>query len=395
MDRHEFDKMLDTPSIKFILDQTMFAQLFYSLEHVELRSDDPRFAARGLKPTAYCDGKELGVNPEFFQSLPIPQQITVLGHETLHAALEHPWRFNPTLHDINLANIAMDFEVNAILVENKFAPLHESCWLYDAKYHGWPWEKIYEDLKQQCEKNGKEGGDGPGGMKLGMADVAGCPGDKAEIEEVRSRLQSKVVNAARMAEKMQGSIPEAFKRLIEKILCPPIPWHEVMRRFFRSINYNDYKWDRPDRVGFFKTRTIQPRLYSEQLDSLVICIDTSGSIGQKELNEFAYHTNGVIQETNPQKVYLIYINANVCGDVEEYDRSQFPITFEARGGGGTDFRPAFDWCKEHGVTPDVLLYFTDMYGTFPNDDPGFPTLWITATPNHKVPFGEVINFNDK
>jgi predicted metal-dependent peptidase len=400
----EFQAMLDKPSVKFILDHTMFAQLFYSFDHVLIPDDDPMFAARGQHATAYCDGKEMGVNPTFFQALTVPQQISLLAHETLHGALEHPWRLGN--RDVMLANVAMDFEVNALLVENKFAELPN--WLYDAKYAGWPFEKIYDDLLKNAtvvRLPGGAGASGQGGkmMKdkdgnpviiLPMPDVGECPGSTDEKEEAKSRMQSKVVNAARMAEKMQGNIPAAFKRLIDKILCPKLPWHELMRRYFKSITFNDYDWRRPDRHGYAKTGLIQPRLYSEQLDCLATFIDTSGSIGQEELSEFAFHFNGCRAESNPRKTYLGYIDAEICGKVEEYDQSQ-DIAFEARGGGGTDFRPAFEWLEKQGIVPDVMIYFTDMYGIFPKKAPDYPVLWVTKTEGFEPPFGEVINFDDK
>lgn len=390
MTPQEFQKMLDAPSIKFILNHTMFAQLFYSMDTEEIPDDHPLFQAYGFTPTAYCDGKKLGVNEKFFKSLTIEQQISLLAHETLHAALEHSWRLG--IRDPQLGNIAMDYEVNALLKENGFADLPGM--LYDKKYDGWPFEKIYDDLLQQVNKSKKSGGSGNGKGNLPMRDVHPCPGTKDEQVEARNRMQSKVVSAARMAEKMQGNIPGAFKRLVENILCPKLPWHEIMRRFMKSLNFNDYDWTRPDRHGFFKTGLVQPRLFSETMDTIVVVIDTSGSIGEKELAEFGFHFNGIRQDANPRKTYLIYCDAAVQGKVEEYDAGQ-DVPLEARGGGGTDFRPPFEYVAKNGIVPDVLVYFTDTYGTFPEEDPGYPVLWVSATEGVKVPFGELVNFKDK
>jgi predicted metal-dependent peptidase len=43
----------------------------------------------------------------------------------------------------------------------------------------------------------------------------------------------------------------------------------------------------------------------------------------------------------------------------------------------------------------VLVYFTDLYGTFPDEAPPFPTVWITEdkSMSKKVPFGEVVVCN--
>jgi len=137
MDNKEFQKLLDKPSTKFILDHTMFAQLFFSLEHVCDES----------MPTAWCDGKRLGFNPDFFQSLTLDQQITVCAHELLHAALEHPWRRGA--RDPLIWNYACDHEVNLELKANRFVSLEGvGCvmWLCDTQFTGWNAEKIYEHL---------------------------------------------------------------------------------------------------------------------------------------------------------------------------------------------------------------------------------------------------------
>ena len=62
------------------------------------------------------------------------------------------------------------------------------------------------------------------------------------------------------------------------------------------------------------------------------------------------------------------------------------------GGGGTSFIPPFEWLEERGIRPDCLVYFTDMGGSFPQDDPGFPVIWCDTTGdyNDRVKFGEIV-----
>ena len=407
MSNAEFQKMLDKPSVKFILDHTMFAQLFYSMEHIEIEDDHPLFQAYGQPPTAFSDGKILGVNRKFFEGLTFGQQISLLAHETLHPALEHQWRIGT--RDQQLANIAMDFEVNQILKENNFAALPGRFWIQDDKYEGWPFEKIYDDLLQNATVVQLAPGQGPPGngnaiqkvggktfIYLSMPDVQECPGNDSEKQEARNRMQSKVVNAATMAEKMQGNVPAQIRRLIEKIKCPPIPWHEKLERFMQNMSWDDFEWAKPDRQGFWKTGFVTPTLYSERMGCVAIFIDTSGSISARELAEFGYHTNGVRAQTLPEQTILIYCDAAVQEPVEFYPDGM-PLTLEGRGGGGTDFRPPFEWLKKNNITPDVAIYFTDMCGSFPDKDPGYPVIWVTKSnfDDEKVPFGEILNFEDK
>jgi len=62
------------------------------------------------------------------------------------------------------------------------------------------------------------------------------------------------------------------------------------------------------------------------------------------------------------------------------------------GRGGTDFRPVFEWVAQQAhsesILPDVLIYLTDGYGTFPERESQYPTLWIlTEHGIPSVPFG--------
>jgi predicted metal-dependent peptidase len=59
------------------------------------------------------------------------------------------------------------------------------------------------------------------------------------------------------------------------------------------------------------------------------------------------------------------------------------------GGGGTSFVPVFKKVEELGITPALLIYFTDGYGTFPDEPPPYPVIWV-MTEDVTPPFGEVV-----
>ncbi len=61
----------------------------------------------------------------------------------------------------------------------------------------------------------------------------------------------------------------------------------------------------------------------------------------------------------------------------------------ARGGGGTAFKPVFDWVEEKGIRPVCLVYLTDLYGPVSFDAPEYPTLWC-CTNAKQGPFGETV-----
>ncbi len=76
-------------------------------------------------------------------------------------------------------------------------------------------------------------------------------------------------------------------------------------------------------------------------------MDTSGSIGTQELEQFAGEINAIINEAQPESIGVIYCDAAVPA-VDEFGPSE-AIKLSPKGGGGTDFVPPFRWVEENGV----------------------------------------------
>ena len=58
-----------------------------------------------------------------------------------------------------------------------------------------------------------------------------------------------------------------------------------------------------------------------------------------------------------------------------------------KGGGGTSFRPVFEWVEKQGLRPEALVYFTDAEGEFPERAPHYPVIWLVKG-REPVPWGE-------
>ena len=64
-----------------------------------------------------------------------------------------------------------------------------------------------------------------------------------------------------------------------------------------------------------------------------------------------------------------------------------PLAFSPVGGGGTDFRPVFDWIGRHAPQTRLLLYFTDLRGRFPDTAALYDTVWVCPAAAGTPPFG--------
>lgn len=135
---------------------------------------------------------------------------------------------------------------------------------------------------------------------------------------------------------------------------------------------------------------VEPLEYREQnkISELVIVVDTSGSCQADGVQEFLKDTFAVLKDqglfTRHYRVHLLQCDTVVHSDLLIANAEQAGAAqreFKMYGGGGTDFRAAFEYIKEkqgEGQFTGIqgLLYFTDGYGTFPEQKPNYNTAFL-------------------
>jgi len=85
-----------------------------------------------------------------------------------------------------------------------------------------------------------------------------------------------------------------------------------------------------------------------------------------------------------------HVAENAPWEYEPWDTMELPTDME--GGGGTDFRPVFDWVEHENRSPNMLVYFTDGAGEFPKLPPNYPVIWLVKGKG-VVPWGERVQLN--
>ena len=139
-----------------------------------------------------------------------------------------------------------------------------------------------------------------------------------------------------------------------------------------------------------KMPLIEPLEYKEvkRIREFVIAIDTSGSVAGEQVQSFLQKTYNILKSTESFfsriNVHIIQCDATIQEDAkitsqEEFDEYLKNMTI--RGLGGTDFRPVFsyvDWLREKKEFQNLkgLIYFTDGFGTFPEQMPEYKTAFV-------------------
>lgn len=400
--------------IRLLLGQPFFGSLCLRL----------RLAA-GDVPTMATDGKRILYNPGFVEALKAEELEATLAHEVLHCALGHHCRRGE--RDPELWNRAADLAINPMLVAQGFT-LPAGA-LLDRAMADLSAEEIYARLlsdnaqpssQSEGEKgetktsasagengsspSGTAGPDGrpqtlpssgtessapprPGGfgevMDAGCAD--GPPAGEAEKTRQMQEWNIAAEQAMRSAAG-QGRHPAGIKRALRESRQSKRNWRALLRDFITCRAPCDYRWSPPNR-RYLAAGLYLPSVERTGVGTVVVAIDTSGSIGRPELEQFAGELTAIAEEAEPEILHVLYCDSAVQS-VQQFAAGE-TIQLEAKGGGGTDFRPAFAWVNEHGVEPCCLVYLTDLCcGSYP-EIPDYPVLWVTAS-RRTAPFGETV-----
>lgn len=335
-------------------------------------------------------------NPEFVKKLTHEEIKAVLIHESMHVLLHHIARAGHYGYSMKGFNIAADMAINcsiqnlpegALYPKNFGLPNHEAA------------EWYYRKLKDEAEKQGKS-----------VNEVASEHGDLVDDHSMWGECEDDIVKEkirgiARKAIKEQekdgwGSIPGD---VIARVLAANkhvVNWKKELRYFINKLVLHGQRTTRSrlnrreqtlmaNRVSELQDIYLNPGKRKHYTSRLLVAIDTSGSVSDKELSEFVDEMNGLISH-----VQCDYI----CFDTQLYGKP-VPFTKKAKevdikGRGGTSFHPVCEYIDE--AKYDGLIIMTDGYAPFP-PKPKARVLWCLTQSGASVhpPYGKRVVIETK
>ena len=418
----DVEKKLATARTRLILDKPFLGALVLRLPMV---AGDPKWCE-----STFSDGKTFYYNHDYINALDQEQTQFALSHEALHCALSH---FHRRGHRVKLRwDLACDYAVNPLLINDGLKPTPDAMHL--RKYEGMTAEEIYPCLEdndnsgernlekekksedannkdQQSKKDSSDGGqknenrrdsqnDAPseaqGGQDkvqddVGKGGLASQPVAMSAQQEDELSLQweQRLAGAAQQA-LQSGKLEGDMARMVDHLLQPKLPWRMLLARYMSATAREDYSYSRPSsRRG---DPAVYPSMRSNETN-IVVAVDTSGSINQEEIAEFISEVDAIKSQVRASVTLLTCdskLNYGCPWRFEAWD--QFTFDVEICGGGGTNFKPVFEWVDEQDTAPDLLLYFTDAEGVFPDAEPYYPVTWLVKGKT-KVPFGVRVQLN--
>jgi predicted metal-dependent peptidase len=357
-------------------------------------------------------------NPEYCKTLNPKQLRAVVMHENIHVMRKDIYRHTDLFkEDRQLANAACDYTGNDIIKQISEADPQlveiASGWLWDIKFRDWTSREVYHFLKTGQNNQGKSEGKpkrdkdpdgneqvtiGSNTYKIGGGQDEHDIGQAIEAtpEQVRE-ITEKINNAIHQGGLLAGRMGIEVPRTITEAADPEVDWREVLREFLttHARGNDEFTWRKYNKRRMADDYYM-PTTESEKVGEIIVAIDTSGSIGQKELAEFAAELASICEVAEPDRVRIIWWDHVVHGEQvftnEQY--SNIRNLLKPLGGGGTHVGCVSQHIVQHRLESDCVCIFTDGYvesdilWQIPQ-----PTLWmVTQNASFSPPVGRVVKY---
>lgn len=348
--------------------------------------------------TLATDGRKFYYNNGFVNKLTAKECEFGFAHEVLHNVFDHLGR--KEFRDAMLSNIAADYAVNQILVDEKIGTVPKFLKIFqDNKYRDKSFEEIYDDLYSKSTKinisslgelldehldgnddgeDNNQNGNNPSKPRL----------TKEEKDAIRNEIKEAMISSAQSVG--AGKLPAGIQRMIKDLTEPKMDWRELLRMNIQSILKSNFSFSKPNRKSQH-CGAVLPGMLNEETIDVSIAVDMSGSISDTQAKDFLSEIKGIMDEYKDFKINLW------CFDTEVYNHEIFSsdnaddiMSYEVKGGGGTLFEANWSFMKNHDIQPKKFIMFTDGYpGGSWGDEDYCDTVFIIHGNNSIVPpFGQ-------
>lgn len=320
----------------------------FMLMRMDLRVGDAEIL--GINSAAVTKDRKIYFNLEWSAKLTDAEFVGVLLHELLHLTLGFFMRLG--VRDFKKANGAHDHVVNLQIEElREFSTVLAALIalpkpnLCDPKYKGLSFEEVYALLSDDA---GEDGG------QWGLGDIRPDLGDSEDDAKLDRELRQLIIEASLHQEKaVAGCISSGMEQVIHEILNPRVPWQDVLSQWVGQHGKQpERSYRRLDRraqaMGY-----VSPSSFKSGVCDVVVLWDTSGSMAGRE-TEILSEILGICEDLG-LALRVICCDYGICSDQENV---RHPEEIAVKGGGGSDFRPAFDRLDDEQFT-GIVVAFTD------------------------------------
>ena len=359
-------------------------------------------------PTAgvnITDQINLYINPDFFCSMTLKQQVAILKHECAHVMNAHMARgqdinVSPKLHQT--WNVACDLAINGTLPElkkiggmfvddfNEYFRKEEADYKEALKKDSTLPKKTFPTLQerdasevyyQQIREYQKENPEKCQGMQS-IDDHGIWEEGQQNVEVAKEMIKNTMKKAVEQSGGI-GNVPGDVSLALNELNKASVNWKKQLRQFFaRSLQF-DYTQTRKKRNR--RTGLLNPGKRKKPNLNIVFAADTSGSMSDAALKQVFSEIKEVYN--SGAKVTVIEADSQIH-QVYEFDPKK---DIEIKGRGGTAYQPVFDYVNKNLPDVDALIFAGDMDAFDTPLKPKYPVLWaVNGGQNPPGDFGTVV-----
>ena len=257
---------------------------------------------------------------------------------------------------------------------------------------GWITVDATPVMAYRGDNGGTEQSDNPAGI-----DSHNKWKDDGSLKPLDEDIIDQMISQGNELSKMAGKQPPAgIRKIIEEMTDPALNWREMLNTFIQE-EVNDYTFFPPDhRYGDSEFLLPDFNDHSYEPEKIIIMMDTSGSISEKEITDFINEVRGAIELYDNKLLGFVGFfdtAVRVFIPIEEFSSDTLA---KIPGGGGTDFYSFMNFIKKNIEDDEYrkVIVFTDGCAPFPPEDylPEKEVLWVIDNDKVTPPWGRVLRY---
>lgn len=344
----------------FMFDSPFFGHILMKMK--KTITTDVETGAVAIDPESF--NVNLLINPDYWLTLTPEQRIGLVHHETLHVAFGHLQTLD-TYRNKKIANFAMDMEINQYIPKNHTSdswvfhnkPPFDHLNLGEKKGSKFYYEAIEEemqknqDFKNQVQQMIDDGKGTDHGNWVKYEDLT------ANQKKMFDNQQKHILKEAYKDSdvKTRGNLPGGLAREIEKLFenKPEVfNWKAWFRKFLGTV-LDIHRKKTPKRES--KRFSGLPGLRTKRKIKLFVSVDTSGSMGDKEIADVFEQIDYIYKAG--AEIFVVTWDTIIH---DEFIYTGKPPK-KLHGGGGSDISMVIRKYNENKKDYTAAIHLTDGY----------------------------------
>lgn len=341
-------------------------------------------------PTACAGHGFIFFNPDFYASIPEETRKTVMVHEVWHIILRHLERgknCDPETH-----NTAADHVINNALQSDGFTfDGTDPC--LDPQYAHMSTEQVYNTIweKRQRDNTPPDPGSYIPASQIEdlIEDVLEADGAGVGLDDQKDKSDKNIEAFSKQAGSDPGHTGILLQNSNTKVIAIGVSYQEIFKDFLVDpLSGGKRTFMRPNRRqhGMKGSKLQLPgrfpkRGHLNRLTHLTYALDVSGSITQKQAQQFHDSVRTIKELLNPEFLTVLFFDTRIVHEQMFTDKEPY-TKIKVNAGGGTDLTGVYKRTKE--LDSEALVIFTDLCVNIPKE-PDWQTIWIVPEMTYVPP----------